>query len=295
MDMLLSQLEVLIAIVDTGSLTEAGEAVGLTQSAVSYSLSKLEAELGVTLLERGRQGIAVTRIGDDVLQHARNIVSQIDIIRQKTARERGIAVGKVRFGCVSQVPARFLTGIIRNFQRQYPGIQVVLFQGSSSEIVEWLDHHTIDVGTVVDPAPYPISTPLVENEIHAVLPQEHRLAEQATISINDLIGEPFIGFKREISRLTALLRVTEKSKLDIRYQVNETSTIYAMIREGMGFSILPSMLIDADTEGITSRPLHPTLMMQSYLAARVDSPAANAFLRLANHWTKTHGFLPNNI
>ncbi len=54
----LNQLEVLVAIVDTGNLTSAGDVVGLTQSAVSYSLSRLEAELGVTLLERGRQGIA---------------------------------------------------------------------------------------------------------------------------------------------------------------------------------------------------------------------------------------------
>lgn len=69
----LGQLEVLVAIVDTGSLTEAADTVGLTQSAVSHSLSRLEAELGVTLLERGRQGASLTRIGEDVVEHAREI------------------------------------------------------------------------------------------------------------------------------------------------------------------------------------------------------------------------------
>jgi DNA-binding transcriptional LysR family regulator len=52
----LAQLEVLVAILESGSLTEAAEVVGLKQSVVSYSLSKLEAELGVVLMERGRQG-----------------------------------------------------------------------------------------------------------------------------------------------------------------------------------------------------------------------------------------------
>ncbi|MEO1165535.1 MAG: LysR family transcriptional regulator, partial [Chloroflexota bacterium] len=72
----LGQLEVLVAIVDTGSLTEAADTVGLTQSAVSHSLSRLEAELGVTLLERGRQGASLTRIGEDVVEHARAILQQ---------------------------------------------------------------------------------------------------------------------------------------------------------------------------------------------------------------------------
>ncbi|NDJ51551.1 MAG: LysR family transcriptional regulator [Chloroflexi bacterium] len=100
----LSQLEVLDAIVRTGSLTEASYDVGLTQSAVSYSLSRLETELGVKLLERGRQGVSLTRIGEEVLQHARIVLKQMEIIRQRTAQERGLAVGKLRFGCVPSPP-----------------------------------------------------------------------------------------------------------------------------------------------------------------------------------------------
>ena len=291
--MILSQLEVLVAIVDTGSLTEAAEAVGVTQSAVSYSLSKLEAELGVTLLERGRQGITITHIGDDVVQHARTILSQVNVIREKTARERGIAIGKIRFGCVPQLPARLLTGIIRNFQHYYPNLQVVLFEGSSAEILEWLDNHTIDVGTVIDPKSYPLSVLLMEHEIQVVLPQDHPLASQTRIDINDLLGEPLIGSKREIETFATLLHVINTSMLDIRYQVNEISTIYTMIREGMGISILPSILVNANVEGIVLRPIHPQLIRQAYLAAHVDSPAIKAFLRLANSWTKTHGFLPS--
>jgi len=61
----LGQLEVLVAIVNSGSLSESPEVVSLTQSAVSFSLSRLEAELGVTLLERGRQGVALGGISKE--------------------------------------------------------------------------------------------------------------------------------------------------------------------------------------------------------------------------------------
>ena len=99
----ISQLEVFVTIVETGSLTEAGEVIGLTQSAVSYSLAKLEAELGVTLLERSRHGIAVTQIGEDVLQYAiceielTKKVKELKILSDKTKNREFITDGKYRY------------------------------------------------------------------------------------------------------------------------------------------------------------------------------------------------------
>lgn len=142
----LSQFEVFVAIVDTGSMKEAAEIVGLTQSAISYSLSRLESELGVTLLERSRQGVTVTNIGKEVLQHARNILTQTEVIRQKTNRERGFSVGKIRFGTVPNIAPRLLTGILRDFQHKYPNIELVLFEGNPHELLEWLETDVIDVG-----------------------------------------------------------------------------------------------------------------------------------------------------
>ncbi|MGB7338832.1 MAG: LysR family transcriptional regulator [Phototrophicaceae bacterium] len=287
----LSQLEVLVAIVETGSLKEAAEVVGLTHSAVSYSLSKLEAELGITLMDRGRQRIVLTGIGNEVLQHARSIISEIDVIRQKTARERGLSVGKIRFACVPQVPARFLTGIIREFQGKYPDIQVVLFQGSSTEIADWMENKIIDVGTVVDASLYPASVKLVENEIHVLLPENHALAQKSELQILDVLNEPLIGSQREADASNTMIFGSNPLNIQLRYQVTETATIYAMVAEGMGICILPSMLVDASLPGVVSRPLRPKLMMDAYLAATVDSPASQVFLEVAQNWSRLHGFL----
>jgi len=61
----------------------------------------------------------LTRIGEEVLQQVRSILVQTEVIRQKAARERGLSVGKLCFGCVPHIPARMLTGILRDFQHQY--------------------------------------------------------------------------------------------------------------------------------------------------------------------------------
>lgn len=286
----LNQLEVLVAIVETGSLTEAAESVGLTQSAVSHSLSKLEAELGVTLLERGRQGVSVTRIGADVLQHARAILSQVEVIRQKTARERGLSVGKLRFGCVPTIPPRMLTGILRDFQHKYPDIDVVLFEGAPAELSDWLNAGVVDIATVVNPTGYPLLARLVRNEIHAIVSHQHELAAQNSISFGQLQGYAFVGPKAEYGILNNVPPFKDVTLPRMQYEVSTQQTILTMVRENMGVSMMPSMLID-DAEGLVQLQFDPPIFLEVYLAARVASPAAGAFLEMAQRWTQEHGFV----
>lgn len=289
----LGQLEVFVAIVNNGSLKKAAEAIGITHSAVSYSLSKFEAELGVTLLERGRQGITLTRIGEVVLDHARIILGEAEIIRQEANRERGLSAGKIRFACVPQVPSRLLTGIIRDFQYQYPEIEVVLFQGREQEVNQWLENRIVDVGTVVQTGNYPLSVQFLESNVAALLPADHSLADQPKVSLSALKNESLIGTRREIEATTEITPHGAFSALQLQHQVTETQTVIAMVAEGMGVAIIPHMLIDeVSNDKVVFKPLHPTVTMRAFLVANINSPMTQAFLDVAQNWTKSHGYLP---
>lgn len=289
----LSQLQVLVAIVDTGSLTEAAEVVSLTQSAVSYSLSKLEAELGVTLLERGRSGITVTRIGEEVVQHARIVISQTEIIRQKTARERGISVGKIRFGSVARIPSRLLTGIIRNFQHQYPDIEIIFFEGTPNELTDWLEQGIIDVGTVIEPQRFTQAAPLMHDEIKAITSVNHELAKQDSVPIERFLHEPLVGPKAEFGLIHQFIKTPQFSHVQLRYEVTTQNTIFAMVRENMGVTLMPQMLVE-DIDGLKTLSFIPQLTISVYLAANTEQPATQAFLKSASQWSKAHGFLIDN-
>ena len=290
----LSQLEVLVAIIDAGSMTEAAEVVGLTQSAVSYSISRLEAELGVTLLERGRQGVYATHIGAEVIQHARSILNQIEAIRQKSARERGLTVGKLRFGCVPTVPPRLLTGILRGFQQRYPDIDTVLFEGTPRELIDWLEAGMVDVGTVTQPAGYASSCPFVQAEVVALLPKDHMLASRESLSFEDLSVEPLIGPKAEYGTLSMLLGAPQSVLPRVRHEVSTPDTIFAMVSEHMGIALMLRMQFQPEMETLTTVPLSPRWFANIYLASRTRSPAADAFMNCAATWAKTHGFAVEN-
>jgi DNA-binding transcriptional LysR family regulator len=291
----LSQLEVLVAIVDAGNLSEAAEVVSLTQSAVSYSLSRLETELGVTLLERGRQGITLTRIGEEVVQHARSILGQIEVIRQKTAREQGLNAGKLRFGCVPTIPARLLTGILRSFQHKYPDIDIVVFEGTPLELVEWLGSEVIDIGTVTAPEGYFSSLPFVHTEVKAVVAESHPLAADNEITIESLTLEAFIGPKAEYGILNQLIRQQSLALPRLRYAVSTQSTILAMVRENMGVALMLDILIDPRLEGVAIHPLVPRVFVDIYLATNIKSPAVDVFMTNASNWAKEHHFWTDTL
>jgi len=288
----LNQLEVLVAIVDTGSLTEAGERIGLTQSAVSYSLSKLEAELGVQLLERGRLGIEITPIGEDVLLHARAILVQVEVIRQKTGRARGLAIGKLRFGCVSHVSPQLLTGILRSFQTDYPDIDIVIFEGKPVELMAWLREGIVDIATVLIPEHFPVSSPLARDQIHAMVSSRHRLAAQNSVSLAELARESLIAPQEQYEMITALPQMQSVSLPRLRYAVSGYQTIFAMVRENMGISLMPGKVLTPDVDDIVGVPLSPALSVDIHIAATISSPATEAFLSCARRWSREHGFLP---
>ena len=287
----LVQLEVFVAVVESGSLTEAAEVVGLTQSAVSYSLSKLEADLGVILMERGRQGVTLTDIGKDVLQNARSILTQVEIIRQKTSREQGLSTGKVRFGVVPNLAARLLTEILRSFQHKYPDIEIILFEGNPHELLEWLETGVIDVGTVLMPDHYPYSVPFASSEIKVLLPQTHALTKGESVLFESLTNYPLIGPKSQLRMFNTLLKSQNLPSLQLRYEVSSHTTIYTMIREGMGISLMPEALYEHDVDGIVALPFAPPIHFKVYLATYIDSPATITFMNTAHQWSRTQGFI----
>jgi DNA-binding transcriptional LysR family regulator len=286
----LSQLEVLVAIVDNGSLTEAAEAVGLTQSAVSHSLNRLESELGVTLLERGRQGIAVTRIGEEIVSHARAMLGQAEVIRQKTARERGLSVGKLRFGCVPSVSPRLLTGIIRNFQHRYPDIDIVMFEGNPAELMEWLETGVVDVATVLTPEQYAASVPLAVDEVKIIVSEAHPLANESFLSLTQLANEQLIAPKAQYDLITRIPSLSHVTVPRLRFEVSAYNTIITMVRENVGISFMPSRLIEADTQGIVSLSFDPPIFVRVFLAVAVPSPATEAFQSESFAWATEQGF-----
>lgn len=289
----LSQLEVLIAISETGSFTIAADKVGLTRSAVSHALASLEAELGTTLVERERGNTVPTAFGNCVLRYARDILNNVETIQQEAAVVRGLQSGKLRVGILATISASTLTGILRKFRQEYPAVELVTFEGTSGEVESWILNNVVDVGFVVKQVAGIESMFIGCDEVRVVVPVNHALRKQRSVHVENLTDESFILPKSACDFLDPLQSSINPGSLPHRYEASEVQTILTMIREGLGISVLPEMLLPNHMDGLHTLSLDPLLFYRFGLGVRSHrgaSPAARLFIQAAESWAKAHGY-----
>ncbi|WP_198299796.1 LysR family transcriptional regulator [Tumebacillus avium] len=291
--MTLLQFQVLMTVIETKSFTKAGEQLGLTQSAVSQTISALETALGVTLLNRSRSGITPTQIGERMLLHVREISRRTMLMKQEASASLGLEIGSLRIGSIPSMAAKLLPGIIGGFKSRFPGIELILFEGSREEIIEWVQGSVVDVGLL----PLPLdglmihSLPLVQERFHVYLPPGHPLQHETAIAVEQLADEPFLLAKGSCDAPVREWFASRGLTPNVQFEVRDTSTILAMVQEGLGVTVLPEMGIPASLPNVAALPLSPEVTRTLGLAVRclqTVSPAAAEFVNHAQAYVKKH-------
>lgn len=286
----MAQIQAFTTVIEVGSFTLASEQLGLSQSAISHAVAALEKELQVSLVERDRNGIVLTDVGQRVLIHAQAMLASAEHIRQETSAALGLQTGKVRLGSFPSVSAHFLPGLLRQFRQRYPGIEVVLFEGTDDEVREWIHTCAVDVGVVVLPAEGLETVSIAQDEFLTVVAANHRLAEQHEIHIRELLHEPFIMSKAGCKPLITAMFRKAKIAPKTQFEVIDLRTIFAMIQEGMGATIVPEMALPSDRSGLHVMSLSPKQFRHLALAVtslETVTPAVEKLLNEAKVWMKT--------
>jgi DNA-binding transcriptional LysR family regulator len=276
-----THLRSFMSVAETGSFSEAASVVGLTQSAVSHAIASLETILGVALLERGRDGVRVTAVGQRVLIHARAAVAHTDAIRQEAAAAHGLTMGKLRVGSFPSVAAQILPKLLRTFRHCYPGIEVVLFEGTDQEVQAWLAARVIDVGIVTLPTDELDTVALTSDTMMAVVAVTHPLAALETVHVERLAHEPFILSKSGCEPLIHHIFRTAGVVPQTQFEVRDSATILAMVEEDLGVTIVPALALPTIHPHVRAIPLEPPVQRQIALAVRAQesrAPAVNALL-----------------
>ena len=133
-----SRYQVVCAVVDRGSLKTAADELGYTQSAVSQAVKALERELGTMILERGKQGVSLTRDGKQYLPYLRQIVTAEAELEGKRQELLGLSSTDIRIATFTNVSRTVLPRVIRGFSALHPGVHFTLKQGDYTRNAQWV-------------------------------------------------------------------------------------------------------------------------------------------------------------
>jgi DNA-binding transcriptional LysR family regulator len=276
----LPQLRAFVAVAQTCKVTDAAVDLAVSQSAVSHALASLEAELGLRLIVRDRAGSTLTDAGRALLPHARTALGAVKRLTDEAVALAGLQRGRLRVGAFPTA-CQLLPPVIRAFRRRFPAVEVVLLEGSDHEVSDWITTGIADLGVVIGPRPDLASVPLTSDEMLAVLPADHPLADQADIAVADLADDPFLLSAGGCEPLIRRIHDEADVPFGPAHSVREMTTLLAMVREGLGISIVPELALRSDSGGLAALPLRPRAPRHLLLAwadVAGPGPAARAFL-----------------
>lgn len=267
----ITQLRSLVAVADAGSFTAAAQTVGVTQSGLSQALAALEESLGVRLLVRHRQGVELTAFGERALEHARAALTHLEAIQKEAADTIGQEVGSVRIAAFPSVFATVLPPLLRRFRSLHPGIELIALETDDREVETWLKAGSIDLGVVLNPSPRSNAVLLGQDAWVAVLPTTHPLGRRPSVTLAELVAEPFVlatGGCHTHAR--TLAKRAGLSLRDVRMEVRDWASAIALVREGVGVSLVPESTLPQKPRGLRTAQLEPSLCRSFGLLA---SPA----------------------
>jgi DNA-binding transcriptional LysR family regulator len=282
--MTFSQLRVLLAVVNEGSFTAAAARVRISQPAVSRAIANLEAELGATLLARGRGEVQLTDAGRAAITHAREAVQQEEALRAQVAATATPVRGVLLLASMPSVTGTLIPPRVRRFRERHPDVDLRLFEGADDEVRAWLNDGAAEIGVVTLPAPGFDTQPLGSDEFVAVLPADHPLARLTAIPIGELSNEPFIMPSGGCGPLIKQAARRAHARLSTRFEASDVASLVGMVASGFGVSIAPTLGLSRPTPGVVTRPLEPRTPRTLALAVRSRSQIstqAEAFLATA--------------
>lgn len=290
MRMELRQLRYLVALADERHFTRAAAREHIAQPALSQQISRLEAEVGLALVERTTRKVALTGAGELLVARARHILSELEAAQAELQTLAGVQGGRLSVGALHTMGPIDLSLLLASFHRNHPAVELTVREQSSEELAEMLRDDVIDLAFLsvtqrIQRRGLELR-PLVSEELVVVVPTQHPLAGRDVVRLAELAGEPFIAF-RTGSRLRELLDSGAAGagfEPRIALESNESRRIRSLVSGGLGVAILPRS--DAGGPGAPvsiARLVEPEMRRDVSLASRAGrrhSPAAIAFLAL---------------
>lgn len=282
----LSQLRVLIAVANCGSFSEAALHLQMSQSAISYAIASLEADLGSVLFSRGRYGAHLTPVGEEIVDRARQVMYLIEDIFKRANLAKGLRGGSIRISAFCSAATHILPEVIAQFCRRYPAIAVSIAEYDDRPDVENdLRQGRADIGITYLPISHELETwDLMQDEFIVMFPPNLELPI-SQLSWERLIAYPLImapdgdGCDAIVYADCAKYGTT----LHATYQVRSDATIVNMVAQGLGAAISPRLAAAPIPAGVQVYSLPVPLFRVISVAVVTDallSPAVFAFLDL---------------
>lgn len=238
--------KVFLSVAETGSFNETARKLGYSQAGVSYIINAMEEETGLKLFIREYGGVRLTEDGRLLLPAIRQLYSSECQVEAKVSDLKGLKSGHLRVIVFDSVSVHWVPSILREFTRDYPGIDVELItQEDCQRAEEMVYRQEADCGFFLH-SPLKMELyclPLMEEALQAIVATDHPLANYPFFPLSKLGEYPYISMAYEENN--GIYQIFRKNGVTpkIAYRMDNDYAAMAMVSNGLGFCIFPELLL----------------------------------------------------
>lgn len=253
------KIRILLAAIDKGSLTKAGQALGYTQSYLTQIMKAFEDEVGFPLLIKTNRGVEPTQEARALLPAMRRLIESEEQFDQEVAELQGLRKGTIRIGTYVSTSVYWVPQIIEYFRNNYPQVVFQIEELGHDEMIDRLVEGSLDIALMSYPGDRASIDfiPVLEDPMLLVLPSGHELGKYDTVPVDKLKDHPFIMTYRSYDQDPH--RVFEEAGFfpEVRYYSRDDFAVLSMVQRGLGLAILPELTINEFPGTYDTRKLDP--------------------------------------
>lgn len=244
------QLRAFVTVAETGNVTRAAALLNVVQPAISRQLRLLEEDVGATLFERGRHGMALTEAGRTLVESARRVLHEVDRARAEVRPSRGRIGGIVTVGLLPSTCDLLSNALVDAVAASHPGIRIRLTMGYAGDLKRWLEEGEVDAALLYDPRQSPAMqvTALLEEGLWVVGLPSSGLRAGKPFAFARLAGRPLVlpspphGLRSLVDHAAARAGIA----LRVVAETNAMSVQKSLVLGGHGLTVLPTIAVVDD-------------------------------------------------
>ena len=296
------QLRYVVAVSRAGNFSRAAEQCHVSQPSLSQQILKLEEELGERLFHRMKREARLTPHGEAFLPRAIKILEEVDAARREASDAQSLLRGRLIIGVLPTIAPYLLPEVLAEFAKKFPGVELVLHEDTTARLLRLAQAFEIDFALASRPIPDQRMEvkDLFTEELRLALPPGHRLMRKRTVTLGDLEKEPFIVMKEGHCLGDQVLSFCERRDLKptINFRSAQLETIQALVRSGVGISLVPAMAALSERKDLPEyrsllAPKPERKIVAVWPKQRPLGRAANEFLKqISARWKDRHRIAP---
>ena len=271
-------LHAFVAIAERGSFQHAAAHLNLSQTALSHRIRKLEEDLGVKLLSRTTREVSLTQAGLKILPKVKETIESLSGSLDELRSEGRSRQETLAIGCLPTVASGRLPRALQIFQERHPDVFVRIYDNSATEIADLVQAGAVEFGITLVAAhrwDFDIEM-LIKDTFTLVCPEGHSLASESVLSWSDLGDEPLIRISSRAGNRMIIDDAlgSRRESLSWRFEVQHIQTAIALVRAGVGLTVIPRLSLDTtDERGLRLVSLrNPTVTRQLGIVSKRGVP-----------------------